>query len=39
MKAAFAQGKIAVEIVSLNETDTPDLLVARGVDPSKVVLT
>jgi hypothetical protein len=39
VKAAFAQGKIAVEMVSLNEADTPDLLVATGVDPSKAVLT
>ena len=27
----------AIELVSLNETDTPDLLVAPGVDPAKVV--
>jgi len=39
VKAAFAQGKIAVEMVSLNEADTPDLLVAPGIDPAKVVLT
>jgi hypothetical protein len=39
VKSAFAQGRIAVEMVSLNEVDTPDLLLAPGVDPAKVVLT
>ena len=39
VKSAFAQGKVAIEQVSLNEVDTPELLVAQGVDPAKVVLT
>jgi hypothetical protein len=39
VKSAFKQGKVAVEMVSLNEVDTPDLLVASGVDPAKFVLT
>jgi hypothetical protein len=39
VKSAFAQGKIAVEMVSLNEANTPDLLVASGVDPAKIILT
>lgn len=39
VKSAFRQGKVAVETVSLNEVDTPDLLVASGVDPAKFVLT
>lgn len=39
VKSAFAQGKVAVEKASLNEADTPDLLVAAGVDPAKVILT
>jgi hypothetical protein len=39
VKSAFEQGKIAVEMVSLNEADTPDLLVASGVNPAKIVLT
>jgi hypothetical protein len=39
VKSAFAQGKVAIEKVSLNEADTPDLLVAQGVNPAKIVLT
>lgn len=39
VKSAFAQGKVAVEVVSLNEADTPDLLVAPGVNPAKIILT
>ncbi len=39
VKSAFAQGKVAIEQASLNEAETPDLLVAEGVDPAKVVLT
>ena len=39
VKSAFAQGKVAVETASLNEADTPELLVAPGVDPAKIVLT
>jgi len=39
VKSAFAQAKVAIEMVSLNEADTPDLLAAPGVDPAKVILT
>jgi hypothetical protein len=39
VKSAFAQGKVAVEQVSLNEAGTPELLVGQGVDPSRMVLT
>ena len=39
VKSAFAQGKVAIENVSLNEADTPDLLVAQGVNPAKIALT
>jgi hypothetical protein len=39
VKSAFAQGRVAIEQVSLNEVATPELLVAQGVDPAKIVLT
>jgi hypothetical protein len=39
VKSAFEQGKVAVAAVSLSEADTPDLLVAPGVEPAKIVLT
>jgi hypothetical protein len=39
VKSAFAQGKIAIEQVSLNEAETPELLVPQGVNPAKIVLT
>lgn len=39
MKAAFSQGKVAVESVSLKESDTPELLHEASVNPSKIVLT
>lgn len=39
IKSAFAQGKVAIENSSLNEAGTPDLLVAAGLDPSKMVLS
>jgi CHAT domain len=39
VKSAFAQGKVAVEIASINEADTPDLFFASGVDPAKIILT
>jgi hypothetical protein len=39
VKSAFAQGKVAVENSSLSEVGIPDLLVATGVDPSKMVLS
>jgi hypothetical protein len=39
VKSAFAQGRIAIEAVSLSEATTPELLVAAGVDPAKIFLT
>jgi hypothetical protein len=39
VKAAFAQGKLAVEVASIGEVDTPEMLVASGVDAKKLVLT
>lgn len=39
VKSAFAQGTVAIENSSLNEADTPELVVAAGVDPSKLVLS
>jgi hypothetical protein len=39
LQAAFNQGKVAVEVVSINEADTPDLICANGVNPAKIVLT
>jgi hypothetical protein len=38
VRAAFAQGKVAVEVVSLNEADTPELLCASDVNPAKIIL-
>ncbi|MEX2167582.1 MAG: CHAT domain-containing protein [Methyloceanibacter sp.] len=38
LKAAFAQGLVAVEAVSLNEAKTPQLILADGVNATKVVL-
>lgn len=37
--AAFEQGKVAVEAVSLNEVDTPELLHDSSINPRKIVLT
>jgi CHAT domain len=39
VKSALAQGKVAIADVSLNEADTPDLLVAAGINPSNLILT
>jgi hypothetical protein len=39
LQSAFAQGKVAVEAVSINEADTPELIIADGVNPKKIVLT
>jgi hypothetical protein len=39
VKSAFAQGKVAIEQVSLNEAETPELLAAPGVNPARIVLT
>jgi hypothetical protein len=39
LHSAFAQGKVAVEAVSIDEADTPELLLAKNVDPKKIILT
>lgn len=39
VKSAFQQGKVAIECLSLNEAETPEILVAQGVDTTKIVLT
>lgn len=39
VKAAFEQGKLAVEAASINEADTPELHCAPGVNPAKIILT
>lgn len=39
VKAAFAQGKIAVEVVSISEFDTPELLHTSATNPAKIILT
>jgi len=39
LKAAFDQGVVAVEAVSLNEARTPQLMLADGVTASKIFLT
>jgi hypothetical protein len=39
LHSAFAQGKVAVEAVSIDEADTPELLLAQNVDPKKIILT
>lgn len=39
LQAAFDQGVVAVAAVSLTEEKTPQLLVANGVNPRKLVLT
>jgi hypothetical protein len=39
VKSAFAQGKAAVEAVSIGEADTPELFHPRSVDPGKIILT
>lgn len=38
LKAAFAQGLVAIEAVSLNEAKTPQLILADGVKATDVVL-
>jgi hypothetical protein len=38
LKAAFAQGVVAIEAVSLNEAKTPQLILADGVNAADVVL-
>jgi hypothetical protein len=39
VKSAFAQARAAVEAVSINEADTPELFHPKGVNPGKTVLT
>jgi hypothetical protein len=39
LESAFNQGKVAVEAVSIDETDTPVLICANGVNAAKIVLT
>jgi hypothetical protein len=39
LHSAFAQGKVAVEAVSINEADTPQLVLAENVNPKKIILT
>jgi CHAT domain len=39
LQSAFNQGRLAVEAVSLGEANTPQLICATGVDPTKIVLT
>jgi hypothetical protein len=39
LKAAFAQGVVAIEAVSLNEAQTPQLILAYGVNAANIVLT
>jgi len=39
LHSAFAQGKVAVEAVSIDEADTPELILAENVNPKKIILT
>jgi hypothetical protein len=39
IKAAFAQGKVAVAAASIGEVDVPELLHAPSIDPAKMKLT
>lgn len=39
VKAAFEQGKVSVEAVSISESDTPELVYARDINPATKVLT
>ena len=38
LKAAFNQGVVAIEAVSINEAKTPQLILADGVNAAKIVL-
>jgi hypothetical protein len=38
LKSAFAQGKLAVKAVAINEADTPDLILGEGVNAAKLIL-
>jgi hypothetical protein len=39
LHSAFSQGKVAVEAVSINEADTPELILAKDVNPKEIFLT
>ena len=39
LHSAFAQGKVAIEAVSIDEADTPGLVLAENVNPKKIILT
>jgi len=39
LHSAFAQGKVAVEAASIDEADTPKLLLAQNVNPKEIILT
>jgi hypothetical protein len=39
LHSAFAQGKVAVEAVSIDEADTPELVLAEKVNPKRIILT
>jgi hypothetical protein len=39
LHSAFAQGKVAVEAASIDEADTPELVLAENVNPKKIILT
>lgn len=38
LKSAFQQGQLAVQVASINEVSTPELINAKGVNPAKLVL-
>lgn len=39
VKAAFDQGRVAVEVASISEVDTPELLCRIGINPATMILT
>jgi hypothetical protein len=39
LHSAFEQGKVAVEAVSIDEADTPELILDKNVNPKKIILT
>lgn len=39
LKSAFKQGQLAIEAASINEVNIPELITARGVNPTKIILT
>lgn len=39
LKSAYKQGQLAIEVASINEVNIPELITAKGVDASKLVLT